>query len=61
MVTIGYGMETRSVEYIPDYSYVGAGLANFVNMMLNIFKNTIMVCKHIKTYSLHKNKWTMLI
>jgi thioredoxin 1 len=29
-----------SVEYIPDYSYVGAdkeGLANFVNMMLNIF------------------------
>ena len=30
-----------SVEYIPDYSYVGAdkeGLANFVNMMLNIFK-----------------------
>ena len=30
-----------SVEYIPDYSYVGAdkeGLANFVNMMLNMFK-----------------------
>ena len=29
-----------SVEYIPDYSYVGAdkeGLAKFVNMMLNIF------------------------
>ena len=29
-----------SVEYIPDYSYVGAdkeGLANFVNMMLNTF------------------------
>ena len=29
-----------SVEYIPDYSYIGAdkeGLANFVNMMLNIF------------------------
>lgn len=30
-----------SIEYIPDYSYVGAdkeGLANFVNMMLNMFK-----------------------
>ena len=29
-----------SIEYIPDHSYVGAdkeGLANFVNMMLNIF------------------------
>ena len=29
-----------SVEYIPDYSYLGAdkeGLANFVNMMLSIF------------------------